>query len=289
MGKNNFLHDKLMSLKLFLNNPSSIFSVISFILGFYLIIYFLDIPMTNETKPFSVFLIDMFAWTLFIIMIICDFFGVFFNINIVDSILSWELLDSLHKFQYSDVNDTSSNNLKDSSNNVKDTSNNVNHQGSELNEVFNISNNLYSYDDAPAVCSVYGAKLATYEQVEAEYNNGGEWCNYGWSEGQLALFPTQKNTWDKLQKSKDSKNQCGRPGVNGGYMENPNMMFGVNCYGKKPVATHKDITSMDTNREVVVPKSVEDLKVDAKINMWKNNPDQFLVVNSFNRDHWSKY
>ena len=69
-----------------------------------------------------------------------------------------------------------------------------------MSEVFNISNNLYTYDDAQAVCSVYGAQLATYEQIEDSYKNGGEWCNYGWSENQMAFFPTQKSTWDKLQK-----------------------------------------------------------------------------------------
>ena len=63
------------------------------------------------------------------------------------------------------------------------------------NEVFNISNNLYTYDDAQAICSVYGAQLATYDQVEEAYKDGAEWCNYGWSENQMAFFPTQKSTW----------------------------------------------------------------------------------------------
>ena len=82
------------------------------------------------------------------------------------------------------------------------------------------------------VCDAYDAKLATYSQVEEAYNKGGEWCNYGWSADQLALFPTQKNTYDELMKTKNHKHDCGRPGINGGYIDNPNVRFGVNCYEK---------------------------------------------------------
>ena len=59
-------------------------------------------------------------------------------------------------------------------------------------EVFHIPNNKYTYKDAKAVCKAYGARLANYDEVENAYNKGGEWCSYGWSKNQLALFPTQK-------------------------------------------------------------------------------------------------
>ena len=87
-------------------------------------------------------------------------------------------------------------------------------------EVFNISNNKLSYREAQAVCKSYDARLATYDEVEDSYNKGGEWCNYGWSEGQMAFFPTQKETWEKFQKDPTMKNKCGRPGVNGGHIPN---------------------------------------------------------------------
>lgn len=282
--KKHYLHDRLIHFKKFLNDYSSIFSVISFILGFYLIIYFLDVPMTNETKPLSIRMIDTTAWLLFVVLLICDFFNIFFNISIADALISGDFLDRLYKSAnaHSQSKDVS-NNVKDTSGNRKDTSH------SDSNQVFNVSNNLYTYDDAAAVCSVYGAKLATYDQVEEAYNKGGEWCNYGWSEGQLALFPTQKSTWSKLQDSKTAKNNCGRPGVNGGYMENPDLLFGVNCYGKKPSATKQNLKAMEINRESAIPKTAEDYEVDAKVKIWKNNPDQFLVVNSFNRENWSEY
>jgi hypothetical protein len=98
-------------------------------------------------------------------------------------------------------------------------------------QVFNIPENDFVYPDAKAVCSAYGGRLATYSEVEDAYKNGGEWCNYGWSEGQMALFPTQKKTFDKLQKIEGHENDCGRPGINGGYISNPAVRFGVNCYG----------------------------------------------------------
>lgn len=88
--------------------------------------------------------------------------------------------------------------------------------------------NLYTY-----VCQAFNGRLATYGEIEETYNNGAEWCNYGWSQDQMAHFPAQKDTWSKLQISKESKNDCGRPGINDGYMANPIKNFGVNCYGIK--------------------------------------------------------
>jgi hypothetical protein len=55
-------------------------------------------------------------------------------------------------------------------------------------EVYNIPGNYFNYDDAKSLCQAQGARLATYNEVEDAYNNGAEWCNYGWSEGQMALF-----------------------------------------------------------------------------------------------------
>jgi len=105
-------------------------------------------------------------------------------------------------------------------------------------EVFHVSDSQFTYADAPAVCAAYGAELATLEQIIDTYNNGGEWCGYGWSQGGFALYPTQKATWNALQAEPDTAKRtgCGRPGVNGGYFD-PNTKFGVNCFGFKPEGT----------------------------------------------------
>ena len=145
-------------------------------------------------------------------------------------------------------------------------------------EVFNVNNNLYTYDDAQAICKNYGARLANYDEVEESYNDGGEWCNYGWSGSQMALFPTQKNTWNKLQQTDKHKNDCGRPGINGGYIANPYAKFGVNCYGVKPKPGTKDLSG---NRLNYVDQILKDSNVVTQ------NKD--LVLNSFNYNKWSEF
>ena len=131
--------------------------------------------------------------------------------------------------------------------------------------------------------------MANYDQIEDAYDNGGEWCNYGWSDGQMIFFPTQKATWDKLQKTDKHKNDCGRPGVNGGYMKNPYTKFGVNCYGKKPKPTDEDLAEMRANQITVIPKTADELALDKKVQYWKDNADKLLNINSYNRDRWSEF
>lgn len=99
-------------------------------------------------------------------------------------------------------------------------------------QVFHISNQDYSYDQAKCKCASYDAKLATYGQMVEAYNKGADWCSYGWSEGQTAYYPTQKCKWEAM--SEEEREECGKPGVNGGFFSDPYLKFGVNCFGKKP-------------------------------------------------------
>lgn len=152
-------------------------------------------------------------------------------------------------------------------------------------QVFNIPGNDYVYGDAKALCKAYGAELATYEQVENAYNKGGEWCNYGWSEGQMALFPTQQKTFDKLQTIEGHEHDCGRPGINGGYMANPALKFGVNCYGYKPKIT-KDEEYLMANA-LPYPKTNKDILLEKRVEYWKNKLTEILV-SPFNHNTWSR-
>jgi len=152
-------------------------------------------------------------------------------------------------------------------------------------EVFNIPSNTYGYEDAKALCKAYGSRLATYQEVENTYNNGGEWCNYGWSEGQMALFPTQKKTWDKLQTIEGHENDCGRPGVNGGYIANPHVQFGVNCYGHKPRMTPEEEEIMAT--QPIYPKTMKDIAMEKRVEYWKDKLPE-IIVSPFNHTSWSK-
>jgi hypothetical protein len=152
-------------------------------------------------------------------------------------------------------------------------------------QVFNIPGNEYIYPDAKALCSAYGARLATYKEIEDSYRDGGEWCNYGWSDGQMALFPTQQKTYDELQKIEGHENDCGRPGVNGGYMANPRLKFGVNCYGYKPRMNSTEEQLMSS--EPIYPKTAKDIAMENRVNYWKDKLSEILV-SPFNHNSWSR-
>jgi hypothetical protein len=152
-------------------------------------------------------------------------------------------------------------------------------------QVFNVPGNDYVYPDAKALCSAYGARLATYKEIEDSYKDGAEWCNYGWSDGQMALFPTQQKTYDELQKIEGHENDCGRPGVNGGYISNPALKFGVNCYGYKPRITSTEEDLMAS--EPIYPKTEKDIAMENRVNYWKDKLSE-IIVSPFNNDTWSR-
>jgi len=264
----------------YFNTPSSGFSLILMIIAFYVIIYLFRIPMTEETKPMSIYFLENKLWILLATIAIVDFFKYVLKINLVDMVMgtTTKLWNDIPK------GDASGNLHLDLSGNLLNKKDN---RGED--EVFNIGNNLYSYDDAQAVCAAYGARLATYDEVEDAYNKGGEWCNYGWSANQMILFPTQKSTWKTLQQSKEHKNDCGRPGVNGGYIANPNVTFGANCMGKKPAAKANDLAMMNANKLRPFPKSAADLALEAKIKKFMDNSGNMITINSFSHDKWNEY
>ena len=115
-------------------------------------------------------------------------------------------------------------------------------------QVYNISNNLFDYEEAKHVCEAYGGDLASLDQMLEAHREGADWCNYGWSKDQMALFPTQEETFNKLEADPKTRGSCGLPGVNGGFFKNAGMKFGVNCYGVKPEKKMTPGTSPYTNK-----------------------------------------
>ena len=258
------------------DDPITLIASIFHIFIFYTIIYVFGIPMTYGVKSIAISLYEFLSWLFVLIVIISLFFKYFINIQISDEIVNiWDTIPSVSPSINTEIN---------VSNKVKS-----NIVGNVTNEVFNIGNNLYTYDDAKDICTSYNAKLATYEDIEKSYNNGGEWCNYGWSEGQMIFFPTQKSTWNSLQKNPKTKNNCGRPGINGGYIDNPYLKFGVNCYGKRPTPTDKDIAKMNAQKLKILPATSQNSDLDNKVEFWKKNADKMLNINSFNTEKWSQY
>jgi hypothetical protein len=153
-----------------------------------------------------------------------------------------------------------------------------------MKEVFNISSNRYTYADAEPLCRALGAELATYDQVKTAYENGADWCNYGWTKGQLATYPTSQATYDKLQMGpEEQRRACGKPGVNGGYFDNPDLRFGVNCYGSKPSQSKHDANKIASGDGV--PLSPAMIDFDKKVNHYKSEADHIGIM-PFNPQTW---
>ena len=155
-------------------------------------------------------------------------------------------------------------------------------------EVFYIKDNVYNYEEAKAVCKAHDAELADYNQLEKVYSEGGEWCGYGWSRDQMILFPTQKKTWNKLQTIDGHENDCGRPGINGGYIENTKAKFGVNCYGVKRSPNDYEVALLDQMKKEKYPTSSIDQKFNENVNKYKKDiKENKFVITPFNNTKWN--
>jgi hypothetical protein len=209
---------------------------------------------------------EVMLWSIFIVLIILNGFQYFFDVNLTTRFINFFTDKPKLEIVMDVPEDEPVQELK-----IK-------------REVFNIPDNTYTYDDAKAVCAAYGAQLANYDQVENAYKSGGEWCNYGWSDKQMALFPTQKETWDKLQKIKGHEHDCGRPGINGGFIDNKNIQFGVNCYGYKPVITAAETDKMQ--HAPIFPQSMSDIEHQKRVDYWKKRIPE-IMLSPFSRSTWS--
>jgi hypothetical protein len=96
----------------------------------------------------------------------------------------------------------------------------------------------------------------------------------------MAFYPTQKATWSKLQKNStpERRNACGKPGLNGGYFNNPDLRFGVTCYGIKPEPrSHEKVKS-----NLV---SDEDAELQKMIDKFRKDVDNITIL-PFSREKW---
>lgn len=259
-------------------NPSAliIFSVI--IIIYYAIFASLgssggQAPVTPATQSSGIVFIEIVMWSLFIVLILLNGTKYFFDINVTASIQN--LLQGTPEVDI--VIDQPGPDPLPAASSVPEIT--------DIKQVFHIPDNLYKYKDAKALCKAYGADLANYDQLEKAYKGGAEWCGYGWSADQMAYFPTQKSTFKKLQKMKGRENDCGRPGINGGFIDNPNVRFGANCYGYKPKINDIEREIMDT--QSVIPKTEKEIAFERRVDYWRNRlPD--IIVSPFNENKWSR-
>ena len=218
--------------------------------------------------------LEILLWGVFLVIIIINGMNYFLNVNIITSIKNLfsgepEIDITVERETEGDITGTTT--------------------VPELKfekQVYHIPGNKYTFDDARAICKAYGNRLANYKEIENAYQNGGDWCSYGWSEDQMALFPTQIERWEHLQKIKGHENDCGRPGINGGYIANPNVRFGVNCYGYRPKITSQEAEMM--KNIPLFPKTQKELDFQKRIEYWKNKIAN-IVVSPFNSNNWSMH
>jgi hypothetical protein len=101
-------------------------------------------------------------------------------------------------------------------------------------QVFNLKKNIFSLDDSEAACGIFGANVASIDQLIESHKQGADWCNVGWTKDGIAAFPIQMDTWKKTQENDGARrNECGSFGINVARSD-PHLLYGVNCYGVKP-------------------------------------------------------
>lgn len=218
--------------------------------------------------------LEVLLWGVFLVIIIINGVNYFLNVNIITSI----------KNLFSGEPEIDITVERETEGKIIDATN-----VPELKfekQVYHIPGNKYTFDDARAVCKAYGNRLANYKEIENAYNKGADWCSYGWSEDQMALFPTQMERWEQLQKIEGHENDCGRPGINGGYIANPNVRFGVNCYGYRPKITSQEAEMM--KNIPLFPKTQKELDFHKRIQYWKNKISNIIVA-PFNSQNWSMH
>tara|TARA_B110000495_G_C23029451_1_gene612601 strand:+ start:602 stop:1471 length:870 start_codon:yes stop_codon:yes gene_type:complete len=263
-------------------NPM-VLTVLSVIIIFYFVIFsYLGYTASNSTgyaESRGLGIIEIIMWGLIIFLVLINGIQYFFKIDV-----NANISNIFNKTPELDLTISPEKKLVEKSGKKRKIKE-AKLETSGSGEVFNIPGNEYTYSDAKALCKAYGGNLASYTQIENAYKSGAEWCNYGWSSDQMALYPTQKVTWNKLQKIKGHEHNCGRPGVNGGYIKNNNVRFGVNCFAPKPKITEEEQTLMDN--ATPYPLTPDELKVNNMTHKYKKNLHSILLA-PFSYDKWSE-
>jgi len=148
---------------------------------------------------------------------------------------------------------------------------------SKNKEVFLVANNIFQRGDSNKVCKAFfNADVATMEQLREGYNNGANWCNYGWTADSKAYYP--------LQQVQNNPRCFGEAGLNGGTMENTsNITLGVTCYGEKPSENLMTVDKLITDSSM----AQDDLRILDAYRKRINNDG--LKIAPFNNKKWSKF
>lgn len=239
-----------------------IFLLVAIIFIFIFIFSFFNTSSIDGSKT-PVLILEIILWVTLVIIII----------------LNAKWLSDKHMSFTTEISNIFNDKLTSMDINATDSTNSSTSECSDIKgEVYHIPGNNYNYSDALSVCKTLKSRLATYDEVENAYNNGANWCSYGWSDDQMALFPIQKSIYNDLKDIVGHEHDCGRPGINGGYIPDKNSTFGVNCYGKKPYITDADKAFMDKF-------TFSPAYSDSSYNSLDKSSD--ILIAPFNKSKWS--
>ncbi len=269
-------------------NPIVLIIVTIILIGYYVLFASLgggpgSDNLNSSNNGNGIIMLEILLWGVFVVLILLNGMAYIFNVDITASIRNLftdtpevDIIVDPTNYDGKKEEEISGDKLTDST--VPEIK--------RGKQVFHVPNNLYTYRDSKAICKAYGARLANYKEIENAYREGGDWCGYGWSEDQMALYPTQYEKWENLQKIKGHEHDCGRPGVNGGYIANPNVRFGVNCYGYKPEITPEESDLMQNTS--IYPRTKKEIDFEKRVDYWRNKLPEILI-SPFNHNNWSKY
>jgi len=259
-------------------NPIVLMVIVIILAIYYSFFASLGVSSTgNMEKGKGIVIFEVILWGLFLFLLIINGMAYMFNIDIgvgIKNIFTNE----------PEIDISTYSKKSDDTNDVKPLEQTIVPEITKKKQVFHISDNSYTYPEAKALCKAYGSELANYKEIEDSYNKGGEWCSYGWSDDQMVLYPTQYDKWQRLQKIKGHEQSCGRPGINGGFIDNKNALFGVNCFGYKPEINQTEKEMMDNSS--LYPKTKKEINFEKKVNDYKEKIPNILI-SPFNNTRWS--
>lgn len=293
-----FIDDSVNYLNNFTQNPYLL--IVLFFLILIIIVYYIFFNNlgSNSYSDSSFQYISSLIWFIFLIVIFINALVYFFNINIFT-----EVRDVIFML-FNDVknlpdNISNSENNKDISGqdisgqnisnqdlldqNIYDEENN--NISKYKKEVFHLPGQRFTYNDAKAICKSFNSSLADHKQLSDAQKAGASWCSYGWSKDKLALYPTSQTEFNELQKREGHEYDCGLPGINGGYISNPYIKMGANCYGYKPKKSDLEKQYLDESSRF--PKTEKELLFDERVEYWKKRLGNILV-SPFNNEKWYK-
>ena len=251
----------------FISDMKPMLLFVSFIL---ILVYYYIFPSTEtETTPSYIQIICIIIlWSAFTILLILNVFSYIFKIDVIQTIRDM--------FSYDDGVGKLS---------IMSELKKIQLKSKLKKQVFHIPSNIYTFKESKLLCNAYDSKLASFDELQQSYEMGSDWCGYGWSEGQMALYPTQREKWNKLQAATGHENDCGHPGINGGYISDENIQLGVNCYGFKPQIRPMDAARMAANTEI--SKTCKEKQYDIDVSKIKGMIDG-IEVSPFNHNNWSE-